>query len=42
MNRVITVLIIGVLVASAAMPQTPRDARYPAHWFAPIVDPKKP
>jgi hypothetical protein len=22
--------------------QTPRDSRYPAHWFAPIIDPNKP
>ena len=22
--------------------QFPRDPRYPAHWFAPVIDPKKP
>ncbi len=32
--------VTGFQVAPAQQP--PRDPRYPAHWFAPIVDPKKP
>ena len=36
-----TLLIVGVFSISAAQ-QVSRDPRYPAHWWAPINDPKKP
>src|SRR5438477_2511072 len=34
-------LALGAHSASRAQ-QSPRDARYPAHWWTPIDDPKKP
>ncbi len=35
--------IIALLVGPATFAQdVPRDPRYPAHWFAPVVDPNKP
>ena len=40
--RVQTVLALLVIFVSLSAQQPARDPRYPAHWFAAIVDPKKP
>src|SRR5205085_11709864 len=34
-------LVLGAISNSRAQ-QPSRDARYPAHWWTPIIDPKKP
>src|SRR6266513_3005492 len=34
-------LVLGAITNSRAQ-QSSRDARYPAHWWTPIDDPKKP
>ena len=35
-------IIVGLIAASVCTQQIPRDQRYPAHWWTPIIDPKKP
>ncbi len=35
-------VLVLVVAASTSAQQIPRDSRYPAHWFAPVIDPKKP
>jgi hypothetical protein len=41
MHRVLlTLIVLATLVP--AQQQIPRDARFPAHWWTPVVDPKKP
>ena len=45
MNRPRVVwLLLALLVISVPLTaqQTARDPRYPAHWFTPVNDPKKP
>src|SRR5881227_2050987 len=44
MRNVLSSIIILVClgVTSVFAQQIQRDPRYPAHWFAPVVDPKKP
>jgi hypothetical protein len=37
----ITILCL-VLVAAVSAQDLRRDARYPAHWWTPVIDPKKP
>lgn len=37
-----TVLIVLALVSVGRAQEIPRDSRYPAHWWTPINDPKKP
>jgi predicted NAD-dependent protein-ADP-ribosyltransferase YbiA (DUF1768 family) len=32
----------GFHVPSSSAQQIPRDARFPAHWWTPVIDPKKP
>jgi predicted NAD-dependent protein-ADP-ribosyltransferase YbiA (DUF1768 family) len=36
--------LVALLLTSVSLSaqQTARDPRYPAHWFAPVIDPKKP
>jgi predicted NAD-dependent protein-ADP-ribosyltransferase YbiA (DUF1768 family) len=41
MHRVLLTLIILATLVSGQQ-QIPRDSRYPAHWWTPIIDPKKP
>src|SRR2546421_5443062 len=36
----LTLIILTTLVSSQQ--QIPRDPRYPAHWWTPVIDPKKP
>ena len=38
----VLVILTTVVLNSTYAQQTPRDPRYPAHWFAPVVDSKKP
>src|SRR5437879_12458471 len=46
-NRICAgITLVGLLMVvhvppSPAQPQ-PRDQRYPAHWWTPVIDPKKP
>src|SRR5256885_631260 len=43
MRNFLIIIILAVAGATSALgQQIPRDARYPAHWFAPVIDPKKP
>lgn len=35
-------LALAVIYVQLPAQQTARDPRYPAHWFAPVIDPKKP
>ena len=43
MNKVLILLItIAVLSAASLAQQIKRDPKYPAHWWTPINDPKKP
>jgi predicted NAD-dependent protein-ADP-ribosyltransferase YbiA (DUF1768 family) len=42
MRTFILAIVIGLIAASAVAQQILRDPRYPTHWFAPVVDPKKP
>ncbi|HMG73017.1 MAG TPA: hypothetical protein VK582_05905 [Pyrinomonadaceae bacterium] len=41
MHRVFLSLIILATLVSGQQ-QIPRDPRYPAHWWTPVIDPKKP
>jgi hypothetical protein len=36
------VLLLFAARASSPSQQPPRDPRYPAHWWTPVIDPKKP
>src|SRR5437870_1051817 len=38
----VVTLLVAILKVSSVSQDIPRDRRYPAHWWAPIVDPKKP
>lgn len=38
----ITIILAVAAVTSAFSQQIVRDPRYPARWWAPIIDPKKP
>src|ERR1051326_8307595 len=39
---VLTFLIVIACGVSGLGQDTPRDSRYPAHWWTPVNDPKKP
>lgn len=46
-NRICTgIMLLGLLTGLHVPPspaqQVPRDPRYPAHWWTPVIDPKKP
>ena len=46
-NRIcVGIMMLGLLTGLQAQPspasQIPRDPRYPAHWWTPVIDPKKP
>ena len=41
MHRILLILIVFAALVPGQQ-QIPRDPRYPAHWWTPIVDPKKP
>src|SRR5258705_13261761 len=41
MHRVLLTLIILATLVSGQQ-QISRDARYPAHWWTPVIDPQKP
>src|SRR5437763_10120053 len=42
-NFLLIIIILTFVGTTAAFSQQiKRDPRYPAHWFAPVVDPKKP
>src|SRR5438477_6689274 len=42
-NFLLIIIVLTVVGATSAFSQEiKRDPRYPAHWFAPVVDPKKP
>src|ERR1700741_2494195 len=41
MPRVLLTLIILATLGSSQQ-QIPRDPSYPAHWWTPVIDPKKP
>ena len=36
------IALVLICQASAAPQEITRDPRYPAHWWTPVVDPKKP
>jgi predicted NAD-dependent protein-ADP-ribosyltransferase YbiA (DUF1768 family) len=38
----VIITLMLVVATSTYAQQIPRDPRYPAHWFAPVIDPKKP
>lgn len=42
MYRAYLVIFIIVLAVQSFGQQIPRDSRYPAHWWTPVIDPKKP
>src|SRR5438477_5990278 len=42
MRNLLILFILAVGATSVFAQQIQRDPRYPAHWFAPVVDPKKP
>ncbi len=35
-------IVLRQQASPSTAPQIPRDPRYPAHWWTPVIDPKKP
>ena len=44
MRLIKLVLSVSLITGASALfaQQTPRDPRYPAHWWTPVIDPQKP
>ena len=38
----VTILLVPLLKVSSVSQVIPHDPRYPAHWWTPVIDPKKP